>query len=190
MKINDILKTDNGIFQAIFKPEFPDEFTKIFGTTSAKSLDIQVVKMYGNRVLLQCITAENYTEFVRAVIEMNVTGWVKQSDAMNAEYEVLKPVTKQTDRTETRSVDETNESENVESGKVYNDTEFEENNKTNESGKANKTETVTYKNSESGIGSGENISEIIKKEMSLRAINWKNNIIFAIIKEITIDIYE
>lgn len=190
MKINELLTVDNGIFQTVFQTEFPDEFTNIFGTTSAKSLDIQVVKMYGNRTLLACVTPDNYKEFVRAIIEMNVDNWVKCANAMNAEYNVLNPVIRETNRTETRETDETNNSENVESEKVYNDTEFNENNKSNESGTANKTETVTYKNTESGIGSNKNISETIQKEMTLRAINWKNSIIFALIKEIIIDLYE
>lgn len=190
MKINELLTVDNGIFQTVFKTEFPDEFTNIFGTTSEKSLDIHVVKKYGNRTLLACVTPETYKEFIRTVIEMNVDNWVKCANAMNAEYSVLKPVIRETNRTEKRETDETNKSENVESEKVYNDTDFNENNKSNESGTTNKTETVTFKNTESGIGSNKNISETIEKEMMLRTINWKNSIIFALIKEIIIDLYE
>lgn len=190
MKFNELFTTGNGIFETIFQPDFPDDFSQIFGDTLAKSLDLQATMLYGNRLLLDAVTTETYRDIVTSVISMNVSNWVKQAKTMNSEYDVLKPVIHEINRTETRTTDETNESENTTSEKVYNDTEFNENNKEHGTGTNNKTETVTVTDTESGIGSNKNISETIQKEMMLRAINWKKNIIFALVKEITIDIYE
>ena len=107
-----------------------------------KTLDVYAVMTFGNKLLSDSITADNYKDIVSSVITVNVAGWVKQAEAMTAEYDVLKPVTREVNRTETRTTDETSESENLMSDKVYNDTDFNQNNKENETGSKNKTETV------------------------------------------------
>lgn len=188
MKFKELFTTDNGIFGTVFSPDFPDEYQKIFGDALPKTLDVYSVMTFGDKLLSDSITAENYKDIVSSVITVNVAGWVKQAEAMTAEYDVLKPVTREVNRTETRTTDETSESENLMSDKVYNDTDFNQNNKENETGSKNKTETVTVSDIESGTN--KNISENIQKEIELRKINFRKNIIFALLQEITISIYE
>ncbi|UWG73978.1 MAG: hypothetical protein [Bacteriophage sp.] len=190
MKFKELFTTDNGIFGTVFSPDFPDEYQKIFGDALPKTLDVYAVMTFGNKLLSDSITADNYKDIVSSVITVNVAGWVKQAEAMTAEYDVLKPVTREVNRTETRTTDETSESENLMSDKVYNDTDFNQNNKENETGSKNKTETVTVSDIESGNGTNKNISENIQKEIELRKINFRKNIIFALLQEITISIYE
>lgn len=190
MKFKELFTTDNGIFGTVFSPDFPDEYQKIFGDALPKKLDVYAVMTFGNKLLSDSITADNYKDIVSSVITVNVAGWVKQAEAMTAEYDVLKPVTSEVNRTETRTTDETSESENLMSDKVYNDTDFNQNNKENETGSKNKTETVTVSDIESGNGTNKNISENIQKEIELRKINFRKNIIFALLQEITLSIYE
>lgn len=190
MKFKELFTTDNGIFGTVFSPDFPYEYQKIFGDALPRTLDVYAVMTFGNKLLSDSITADNYKDIVSSVITVNVAGWVKQAEAMTAEYDVLKPVTREVNRTETRTTDETSESENLMSDKVYNDTDFNQNNKENETGSKNKTETVTVSDIESGNGTNKNISENIQKEIELRKINFRKNIIFALLQEITINIYE
>ena len=103
MKFKELFTTDNGIFGTVFSPDFPDEYQKIFGDALPKTLDVYAVMTSGNKMLSDSITAENYKDIVSSVIKVNVAGWVKQAEAMTAEYDVLKPVTREVNRTETRT---------------------------------------------------------------------------------------
>ena len=189
MKFKELFTADNGIFGTVFRPKFQPEYLVIFGTVPPKTLDTYAFMNFGNKMLSDSITVDNYKDIVSSVITVNVAGWVKQAEAMSAEYDVLKPVTREVNRTDTRTTDETSESENIMADKVYNDTNFNQNNKENETGSKNRTETVSRKDIERGIGINKNIAENIQKEIELRKISFKKNIIFALLQEITINIY-
>lgn len=190
MKLNELFKPDNGLFQTVFYAEFPEQYGTIFGSTAPEKLDLLTYTNYGNRTLLNSITAENYADIVSAIISIGVTNWVKQAKAMTAEYEVLAPPTFELTRTESRSTDQTESNESINSKKVYNDQNFNDDQKQQDNASNNRQEEITISEQQKGIGNSREVSDTIKKEFELRMINWQKNIIFAIINEITVNIYE
>ena len=190
MKYSELFTTGNGIFATVFNAEYPTEYGAIFGDTDPNKLDAYALLRYGGKTVVSSITSDNAKDVVSAVIEVNVQGWKREAAAMLADYDVLTPVTGQVERTET--VDWREITNNTETGanKAFNDTVFSESDiKTAADDRSRNEERKTTETSK-GTGPSKSISTEIAKELQLRRDNWRENIIFALVREITTSIYE
>lgn len=189
MKINELFKGDNGLFEKIFKPLFPVLYESIFGEDNPKSIDIDLRFKYGNRTLVDAVTAETATDIVKSIITVKFDEWQKQIQVFNKEYDVLNPVTSKETVTTSSTVDETGNNNTVDSSVTFNDGDFGNDTRQQKDSTGNRQETGTKTSIKSGIPSSVPVSEIIQKEMSLRKTNFKTQVITELAKELTIDIY-
>ena len=190
MKYNELFTQGNGIFEEVFAPEYPTEFADIFGDTDPKKLDVYALLNFGGRTIVSSINPDNVKDVVSAVIAVNVQGWEREAAAMLADYDVLNPTTEERTVTETETTNESTDGTETGSNVPFNDTEFSDTDKTSiTDNKARTSERKTTETSK-GTGAGKSISQEIAKELQLRRDNWRKNIIFALVNEITTKIYE
>lgn len=190
MTYSEIFTTGNGIFANVFKTDYPTEYEQIFGDTPAETLDTYALLNFGTRQVVQAVTADTYKEIVSSVIAVNVDGWVRQAQAMTAEYDVTNPTTQDRTTTEQVTTNETGNGTDTDADVAFNETDFSERDKKTTQDEKNRTEERTTTENVSGVGTGKSISTEIQKEIALRRDNWKKSIIFAIVNEFTIIIYE
>ena len=189
MKINELFTTENGLFEKIFKPVFPDFYKSIFGSTDPKLIDIDFRFKYGNRTLVDTVTNETATDIVKSIITVKFDEWQKQIQVFNSKYDVLNPVTSTTTETINSTVDETGNNNTVDSSVTFNNGDFGNDTKQQRNSTGNRQETGTKTTVRNGVPSSVPISEIIQKEMSLRKTNFKMQVITELAKELTVDIY-
>lgn len=190
MKLSEIFNKDNGIFATVFAVDYPTEFAAIFGDTKPETVDIYTLFHYGGKTLANSITADNAKDVVSAVIAINVQGWQREAAAMLADYDVTTPVTGEVTRTETITSNESTDGTETGANKAFNDTEFSDSDRQTSTDEKNRTEERTTTETSKGTGAAKSISAEIAKEMELRRDNWRKNIIFALVNEITTSIYE
>lgn len=189
MKINELFTTENGLFEKIFKPMFPDVYEVIFGNYDPKLLDIDFRFKYGNRTLVDAVTNETATDIVKSIITVKFDEWQKQILVFNSKYDVLNPITSTTTETINNTVDETGNNNTVDSSVTFNNGDFGNDTKQQRDSTGNRQETGTKTTVRNGVPSSVPISEIIQKEMRLRKTNFKTQVIEELAKELTIDIY-
>lgn len=182
--------TGNGIFANVFKTDYPTEYEQIFGDTPAETLDTYALLNFGTRQVVQAVTADTYKDIVSSVIAVNVDGWTRQAQAMTAEYDVTNPTAQDRTTTEQITTNETGNGTDTSADVAFNDADFTDRDKKTTQDEKNRTEERTTTEKTSGVGTGKSISTEIQKEMTLRRDNWKKSIIFAIVNEITISVYE
>lgn len=190
MRYNELFTKGNGVFATVFKTEYPTEYAAIFGDTDPTKLDAYALLMYGGKTIVSSITSDNASEVVSAVIAVNVQGWEREAAAMLADYDVLKPVTGQIERTETITLQENTGNTETDANKAFNDTDFSDSDRKTKNDERNRTESHNTTETSKGTGASKSISTEIEKELQLRRDNWRKNIIFALVKEITTSIYE
>lgn len=189
MKYSELFAKGNGIFQAVFKTEYPTEYAAIFGDTDPKKLDAYALLMYGGKTVVNS-NADNARDVVLAVIAVNVQGWEREAAAMLADYDVLTPVTGSVERTETVTLQESTDNTETGANKAFNDTDFSDSDRKTANDERNRTESRKTTETSKGTGASKSISTEIAKELQLRRDNWRKNIIFALVSEITTSIYE
>lgn len=190
MKYSELFTKGNGIFQAVFKTEYPTEYAAIFGDTDPTKLDAYALLMYGGKTVVSSITSDNASDVVSAVIAVNVQGWEREAAAMLADYDVLTPVTGQVERTETVTLQESTDNTETGANKAFNDTDFSDSDRKTVGDERNRTEERKTTETSKGTGASKSISTEIAKELQLRRDNWRKNIIFALVRELTTSIYE
>lgn len=190
MKYSELFTKDNGIFATVFKTEYPTEYAAIFGDTDPTKLDAYALLMYGGKTLVNSITSDNASDVVSAVIAINVQGWEREAAAMLADYDVLTPVTGQVERTETVTLQESTDNTETGANKAFNDTNFSDSDRKTSNDERNRTEEHHTTETSKGTGASKSISTEITKELQLRRDNWRKNIIFALVRELTMSIYE
>jgi hypothetical protein len=186
MKYSELFTKDNGIFATVFKTEYPTEYAAIFGDTDPSKLDAYALLMYGGKTVVNSITSD----VVSAVIAVNVQGWEREAAAMLADYDVLTPVTGQVERTETVTLQESTDNTETGANKAFNDTDFSDSDRKTANDERNRTEERQTTETSKGTGASKSISTEIAKELQLRRDNWRKNIIFALVRELTTSIYE
>lgn len=186
MKYSELFTKDNGLFATVFKTEYPTEYAAIFGDTDPTKLDAYALLMYGGKTVASSITSD----VVSAVIAVNVQGWEREAAAMLADYDVLTPVTGQVERTETVTLQESTDNTETGANKAFNDTDFSDSDRKTANDERNRTESRKTTETSKGTGASKSISTEIAKELRLRRDNWRKNIIFALVREITTSIYE
>ena len=189
MKIFDLYPDpQNGLFTKVFKANFPTEYGKIFGELDSVGLDTLVRLKCGEKEVLNTITNENANTYVSNVIALMLPNWVKVADAYNTTYNVLEPTNKTTTKTNNATESENNTNTNISSNKPFNEVNFEEydkDNNTSDKTRTNKTEVTEVV---TGLN-GKSATDELQKEIQFRLQNWRESIIFAIINEITKSIY-
>lgn len=190
MKYSELFTKDNGIFATVFKTEYPTEYAAIFGDTDPTKLDAYALLMYGGRTVVSSITSDNASDVVSAVIAVNVQGWEREAAAMLAYYDILTPVTGQIERTETVTLQESTDNTETGANKAFNDTDFSDSDRKIVGDERNRTESRKTTETSKGTGASKSISSEIAKELQLRRDNWRKNIIFALVRELTMSIYE
>lgn len=190
MKYSELFTKGNGIFQTVFKTEYPTEYAAIFGDTDPTKLDAYALLMYGGKTVVSSITSDNASDVVSAVIAINVQGWEREAAAMLADYDVLTPVTGQVERTETVTLQESTDNTETGANKAFNDTDFSDSDRKTANDERNRTEERQTTETSKGTGASKSISSEIEKELQLRRDNWRKNIIFALVRELTTSIYE
>lgn len=190
MKYSELFTKDNGIFETVFKTEYPTEYVAIFGDTDPTKLDAYALLMYGGKTVVNSITSDNARDVVSAVIAVNVQGWEREAAAMLADYDVLIPVTGSVERTETVTLQESTDNTETGANKAFNDTDFSDSDRKTANDERNRTEERQTTETSKGTGASKSISTEIAKELQLRRDNWRKNIIFALIRELTTSIYE
>ena len=189
MKVKEIFDSENGIFENIFKPNFPTLYTTVFGEDEPVLLDIQVRTKYGDKNLISAITNETATEIVKAIITVKFDEWQKQIQVFNKEYDVLEPVTSKETSNESYTSDETGSNNTVDSKTAFNDGNFNNESKQARDTTGNRQSTTTKESTKRGITGSLPVSDVIQKEIALRKQNFKVSVIAELISEITVDIY-
>lgn len=190
MKYSELFTKGHGIFATVFKTGYPTEYAAIFGDTDPDRLDAHALLMYGGRTVVSGITGDNASDAVSAVIAINVQGWEREAAAMLADYDVLAPVTGQIERTETVTLRESTDNTETGADKAFNDTGFSDSGRKTANDERNRTEERRTTETNKGTGASKSIPGEIAKELQLRRDNWRKNIIFALVRELTTSIYE
>lgn len=190
MKYSELFTKDNGIFATVFKTEYPTEYAAIFGDTDPAKPDAYALLQFGGKTVVNSISTDNAKDVVSAVIAMNVQGWVREAAAMLAGYDVLTPTTGETERTETVTLQESTDNTETGANKAFNDTGFSDSDRKTANDERNRTESRKTTETSKGTGTGKSIPAEIAKELQLRRDNWRKNIIFALVSELTTGIYE
>ena len=188
MKYKELFGT-NGLFTEYFAKDYPTEFAAIFGTWDAAHIDNFAVLEYGTRELLEFITEDNARDYIDAVICMNADRWVNVMKLLNIEYDVLKPLARETSTTtETNTTtSESNESNNAQ--KAFNDETFTDGERDTDNRSQNRQDSENRTSSVIGVGNGKTYSEVIQKEKGLRDTEYRRTVVGELIKEITLSIY-
>ena len=189
MKINELFTTENGLFEKIFKPLFPDAYKLIFANSDPKLIDIDFRFKYGNRTLVDAVTNETATDIVKSIITMKFDEWQRQIQVFNNKYDVLNPVTEKLTETTNNTVDETGNNNTVDSSITFNNGDFGNDTKQQRDSTGNRQETGSRTTVKNSLPNGIPVSEIVQKEMSLRKTNFKMQVIEELAKELTVDIY-
>ena len=179
----------NGIFASIFYADYPTQYAAIFGDTPAEKLALYSLTNFGQRTVIDAVTADTAHDIVSSVIAVNVQGWEKQAAAMLADYDVTNPTGETITRTESTTETETGNGTDTASNVPFNDNDFTDVDKQTQQETKNGTRETETTEKRTGIGANKNFSEAIAKEMELRRDNWRKNIIFAVVNEITLSIY-
>lgn len=190
MKYSELFTKGNGIFATVFNTEYPTDYAAIFGDTDPTKLDAYALLMYGGKTVVSGITSDNASDVVSAVIAVNVQGWKREAAAMLADYDVLAPVTGQVERTETVTLQESTDNTETGANKAFNDADFSDSDRKTANDARNRTEERQTTETSKGTGASKSISTEIAKELQLRRDNWRKNIIFALVRELTTSIYE
>ena len=190
MKYNELFTSDKDIFATIFKPNYPEQYGVIFGQTIPQTYDVLASFKCGDKTLVDTVTIDTYKDIVSAVIAVNVDNWVKAANIMLTDYNALKPIKREFTRQTNGNNNEASNDSKTDNRKAFNDTEFSPDSKeTSESTKSYTNEQKVVE-SVTGIGERENISGILQKEFAFRLDKWRESIIFAIVNEITLSVYE
>lgn len=191
MKILEIQKPNDGtgIF-ATFAANYPVEFAKIFGATTAKQLDLYTGIKYGAKTLNENLTPETWSTYVDSVISVHVTQWTKQADLFALTYDILNPVVSKTQTdTDTTQTDTDNDT-TTNNEKLFNDTDFNGREQTISERQQGREEKQSVSHTTSGYGSAHIFADVVQSEYTTRREQWQRAIIDELINEITIQIYD
>lgn len=189
MKINELFTGENGLFEKIFKPLFPVLYKSIFNEDDPVLIDIDFRFKYGNKTLVNAVTPETASDIVKSIITVKFDEWQKQIQVFNTEYDPLNPVIEKLTETTNNTVDETGNNNTVDSSTTFNNGDFGNDTKQQRDSTGNRQETGTKTTVKNGVPSSVPVSEIVQKEMILRRINFKTQVIAELANELTIDIY-
>ncbi len=188
MLIKEFFNANNGIFTSVFHKEHEDLYATIFNTIEPSVLDEWVQLKYGNRIMLPNITVNNYTYILNSIIYINAASWTKVINLLNKEYDIFKPITKETTSTNKATTTTTGANTNLNALKAFNDTDFTDSERAQINTEGTSENTHASNLTEAGIGT-HTYSFIVQQEIALRKEEFRKTIINDIIQEITLFIY-
>ncbi len=188
MKLFEIIEDyGKGIF-AVFAENFPMLFETLFNGFEVATLDNLVKFRHGNKTVLESVSRENFPDIIKAVISINAENWEKAHTAIITEYSVKGDETETKTKSGTVDRNTANTQTTLNAEKVFNDTEFVDAEKANTDTANNTMET--YDLTETNIKTVGNVLDNIRKEyLFRRETNLQNDIAYAIVSEITLQIY-
>ncbi len=189
MKFNELFTDTDGIFAQVFSVDFPDLYKVIFGTNDPVILDRWTWLKYGSRELLETVTADTFANFVGSVIAVNADKWTNVVNLLAKQYDCLKPTVKETTTTTTATTATSETNEDINAKKVFNDEQFNDNERSQTNGTGSRQDEQITNYSESGVGSGVLNSTVIQKEKELRQDDYRRTVIAELVNEITLSIY-
>lgn len=186
MTYYDIFK-DKGVF-AIISEKDNGNFSALFGSQTAEQLDQYAMLQFAGKTVISAINADNKEEMIEAIWTLNAAAYKKQLDVLATTYNVTEPL--QSKREVTENVADTATDDNTETGanKAFNDTDFSDSERTVNTGTNETNRTRTYTETVTGNGA-KSLSDEIMKEFELKKINLQKMVIFAVVREITLDVY-
>ena len=184
-KLKEYFTNENGIF-TVFATDFPTEFATLFPGKTAVEVNTLTLWKYGNKFF-----TTDFTEFANVilhnVIKINLDRWLQMQTIINTNVLPSANETETKTKTGTLQSNVSRENGNVNAEKVFNDTNFVENEKNDFSENSDKTDTYNLVETTQRAG---NIIENIKNAYVLReTTNLQAQIIREIVSQITIDIY-
>lgn len=189
MKFNELFTDSDGVFSTVFAADFPELYATVFGTNDPVILDRWTYFKYGGREVLETVTGDNYKNFVGSVIAINADKWTKVITLLNKEYDPLNPTVKTVTTTKTATTATTDTNESINAKKVFNDEQFNDNDRQQDNGTGSRKDDESTNSTESGLGGGTPYSTIIQKEKELRQDDYRRTVIAEIVNEITLTIY-
>ena len=185
MKLKEYFTKENGIF-TVFNSDFPTEFATLFPNKTAFELNTLTLWKYGNKFFATDFT-DNANEILHNVISINLANWLEMHYVINTNVTPLNNETETKTKTGTLQSEVSRENGNINAEKVFNDTNFVENEKNDFSENSDKTDTYNLVET---TQKASNIIENIKAAYVLReTTNLQAKIIKDIVSQITIDIY-
>ena len=189
MKFKELFTGTDGIF-TVFEQSFPDAYQKIFGVTTSQDLNIYVLGMCGNKVLCDYITADSWRTFVETTIQMNLFNWVRQSEVLNAEYDVTLGDSVERKKTGTEGANTNETDTNLYAKKPFNNENFDDSERQSRAKQRGEERTYNLTETETHHLNGGYATENIRKEIALRRLNLQRQIMSDIAGDITLSVYE
>ena len=189
MKFKELFTGTDGIF-TVFEQSFPDAYQKIFGGTTSQDLNIYVLGMCGNKVLCDYITADSWRTFVETTIQMNLFNWVRQSEVLNAAYDVTLGDSVERKKTGTEGFDTNETDTNLYAKKPFNNENFDDSERQSRAKQRGEERTYNLTETETHHLNGGYATENIRKEIALRRLNLQRQIMSDIAGDITLSVYE
>lgn len=190
MKVSEYLTNEQTTgFFPVMENAYPDIYKALFGDTDPMLLDTNVSMLYGGRELISMFTNETAVPIVKSIIVVNAEGWVKQANALNIDYDLLQPVTGKQVTTISENVDETNNGTDTKQSTTFNDSDFGNDERNEQTGTGNRKSEKSQSVESSGIGSSKSISEIISEEINLRKKSLQKQVINALMNDLLLSIY-
>lgn len=187
-KVKDIFTGENGIF-AIFAENFATDFAALFTDITAANLDGITLHRYGEKFLTPNIAENNAETVITDIIAISLDGWKRAKNVLYANYNITTPISETKTKSGNVTRETTNENENLNFDKVFNDTDFVGNEKSTANSEFNATDTYNLTETRTA-NTSDKITDNVRNEFLLRVnLNLQNTVIDSIIKEITLNIY-
>lgn len=178
--------SNNGVAK-IFSENFSTAFAALFDGNTAAEIDAFILHLYGDKVLLSKITAENAAAVIVSIIAVNLQTWQKIHSTLTAPYNALLDSDTKTKTGTLTRLNSTNTTQ-LNAEKAFNETEFTDS--TRDLNTSAATDTDTYNLSETHTKTNADSVKNMFREIELRR---KNNlqlqIIYTIINAISLSIY-
>ena len=126
MKFSELFPSVNdGIF-TVFGSEYATEFEAIFEGIDATDLNRVALALYGNKVVLGYVTAENWEMIIKTMIALHISGWEKAYETLQEEYNAITPVSRTKTKTGTQVDDIDDSNTNLSGNKPFNEDIFKD----------------------------------------------------------------
>ena len=190
MKVNEYLtQAQTTGFLPVMENAYPETYKAIFGNLDSTLLDSNVCMVFGNRDLISVFTNDNAVALIKSVIVLKADGWVKQANALGMDYDLLQPITGKEVTTISESVDESSTGSDTKQSTTFNDSDFGNDERNEQTGTGNRKSEKTQSVEISGIGGNKSVVEVISEEIKLRKKSLQTQVINELISELTLSIY-
>lgn len=189
MKFSELFPSvSDGIF-TVFGSEYATEFEAIFEGIDATDLNRVALALYGNKVVLGYVTAENWEMIIKTMIALHISGWEKAYETLQEEYSAITPVSRTKTKTGTQVDDIDDSNTNLSGNKPFNEDTFKDTERQTQD--KSRDATTTYNITEAVTASGPGaIQDSINKELALRMKSLQQQIMRSLVSEITLEVYE